>query len=380
VAKTPALQICGTRGIPAGHGGFETFAEQLALYLAGKGWNVAVYSQVNAGDDVQPYRWRGVEIIPVRAAGQGALATVIFDLKVAWRAALRPGVILTLGYNTAVFSMLYRLRARAELMNMDGLEWKRDKWGAAARAWLYLNERIGASIASHLVADHPVIADRLVRLASEERVTMIPYSADPVRHAEFAIPQGMGLVARAYVLVVARPEPENSILEVVRAFSRRPRGVLLVVLGSYNTEQNRYHAEVKEAASDEVCFIGPLYDRSALRALRFFSKLYVHGHRVGGTNPSLVEALAADNPVLAHDNPFNRWVAGERAAYFQDEADCAVIFDELLVDNDRLAWMAEGSRDRYTADFRPAAVLSKYERLLMRFAQAANTKKADSAK
>jgi len=119
-----------------------------------------------------------------------------------------------------------------------------------------------------------------------------------------------------------------------------------------------------DAASDEVTFPGAIYEAPIVQALRFYARFYLHGHRVGGTNPSLVEALGAGCAVIAHDNHFNRWVAGDEAAYFADEAACSALFDELLVDDGRLEKMRAASRRELQARFTWEHILSQYEALL----------------
>lgn len=164
--------------------------------------------------------------------------------------------------------------------------------------------------------------------------------------------------------MIARAEPENSLLEIVSGFSRKPRGMNLVVLGKYD-KAHAYQRRVLEAASDEVKFVGAIYDKQIVSALRFHSMLYVHGHQVGGTNPSLVEALGAGNAVLAHDNKFNRWVAGEGAEYFDGADGCAAAFDSLVGDEPRLARMREASRLRHRGEFTWEKILGEYESLLL---------------
>jgi glycosyltransferase involved in cell wall biosynthesis len=173
------------------------------------------------------------------------------------------------------------------------------------------------------------------------------------------------LTPQEYALVIARPEPENKILEIVAAFSSRKRGYKLVVLGRYLPDEVAYHAGVLAAASEEVEFIGGVYDKNVVNALRYYTRLYVHGHTVGGTNPSLVEALAAGSPILAQDNHFNRWVAGEKACYFEDTAECATQFDRLLNNPDKLAALKEASLDRYEEEFARERDLQMYEGLLI---------------
>jgi glycosyltransferase involved in cell wall biosynthesis len=293
----------------------------------------------------------------------GAVGTVIFDWKSTWHAARSRELVLTLGYNTAIFSVLYRIRGVPNVINMDGLEWKRGKWSRAARLWLFANERSGCLLGSHLIADHPEIEKRLAHIVRQSKVTMIPYGADYIRAADEAPLAVMGLRPRSYTLVVARPEPENSILEIVRAFSRERRSCQLVLLGGFDARRNAYHRRVMESASDEVSFLGAIYEKDVVSALRKHCRLYVHGHSVGGTNPSLVEAMGGGSPILAHDNLFNRWVAGPAARFFSDEDECARRFEELLHDESCLAAMRAASERRFLERFTWERVLAEYEAL-----------------
>ena len=357
------LCILGTRGIPAAHGGFETFAEHLALYLQERNWHVTVYCQEDAGTGTWESAWRGVRRVHLPERRQGPLGTIFFDWKSTSHVLGQPGLILTLGYNTALFCALYRLRGRTNLINMDGIEWQRAKWSGPVRAWFWLNERLGCWLGNHLIADHPEIKRHLATRVREQKITTIPYGADSITEADPALIAPHGLAPRSYALLVARAEPENSILEVVRAFSRQARGVQLVVLGKYDAA-HAYQRQVMDAASSEVKFLGAIYDKAVVSALRFHARLYVHGHQVGGTNPSLVEALGAGNPVLAHGNAFNRWVAGDAQRFFLDEATCARELDEILNNDSTLQSMAKGSRARHLEAFTWEQVLGEYENLL----------------
>lgn len=360
------LIITGIRGVPAAHGGFETFSENLAVYLVKHGWKVTVYCQESYDDfqQISETEWQGVRRIHIPVKGQGAKATIIFDYLSLKQAAKEPGLILTLGYNTALFNLRLRLSRKKNLINMDGIEWKRDKWKWYEKAWLYMNERVGALTGNHLIADHPEIKNHLKTRVKESKITMIPYGARDVTVADVTLLEEFKLKAHKYALVIARAEPENSILEIVQSFSSKPRAVKLVVLGKYD-RSDQYHAEVLDAASSDVLFVGAVYEHAVLDALRFYSCLYVHGHTVGGTNPSLIEALGAGQPVLAHDNHFNRWVAGEGAAYFLDTEECNLKFDELLHDKERLLQMTNFSRRRFDEDFKWQKILAQYERLFL---------------
>ena len=302
--------ILGTRGIPARHGGFETFAEDLAIFLTARGHRVTVYCQSEVKSQIHEDEWNNVRRIHIYGR-PGALGTIWFDLAAVRNSLDRPGVLLTLGYNTAVFSVLYALLNRTSLMNMDGLEWKREKWSRWQRMWLRFNEYAGAKLSTHLIADHPAIGRHLEHLVPTSKITVIPYGAEVIEADALSsetILTNLGLTSTKYALVIARPEPENSLLEIIQGFSARRRDVKLVVLGNLQPMGNRYHAEVIKAAGPEVIFPGAIYSKPLVAALRSHALLYLHGHRVGGTNPSLVEALAAGNAIIAHDNEFTRWV------------------------------------------------------------------------
>jgi glycosyltransferase involved in cell wall biosynthesis len=362
------IRILGTRGVPANHGGFETFAEHLALYLVDRGWNVTVYCQLDEGGRVYEDQWRGVNRVHIPVTQQGALGTIIFDWKSTLHTAKKPGLILTLGYNTAVFCLWYRLKGLPNLINMDGIEWRRQKWGGIAKTWFYLNEWAGSWLGNHLIADHPEIKTHLSSRVSSGKITTIAYGAHRIEQADVGLLAKYGLVQNGYAILIARAEPENSILEVVRAWSQKSRGLKLVVLGKYHLE-HAYQRSVKDAASEEVVFLGAIYDAAVVGALRFFSRLYIHGHQVGGTNPSLVEALAAGNAVLAHDNPFNRWVVGHEASFFKDENGCATALEQTLYDDALVLRMRRASRQRHAEAFTWEQVLAEYESLLLRHSE-----------
>ena len=358
------LRILGTRGVPAQHGGFETFAEYLAIYLVNLGWDVTVYCQEYGFGDIYIDKWQGVQRVHIPVFQKGAKGTIIFDWKSTMHAAKSPGLILTLGYNTAIFCIIYRIKKIKNIINMDGIEWKRDKWNFFERAWLYLNELSGCFFGNQLVADHPEIKLHLATRVNERKITMIPYGSEMIKSADVNIIRSFGLEPKCYAIVIARPEPENSILEIVSAFSRKKRNSNLVVLGDYSDCNSTYCKKVKDVASNEVIFLGAIYDKNKVQALRFHASLYIHGHQVGGTNPSLVESLGAMNPVLAHDNKYNRWVAGNINRYFSSIKDCDFYITELLDNKEQLSVMSKSSLKQHNDLFTFDSILEKYTNIL----------------
>lgn len=359
----PHVLILGIRGLPARHGGFETFAEKLALYLVARGWKVTVYCQ-NDTPEAEPTlttdTWRGIDRVHIGVKRRGAAATIEFDWHSLRHAARQDGVCLVLGYNTAAFLPVLRLARRPVLINMDGLEWKRPKWSRPVQAWFYLNEWLGARLGSRIVADHPAIAERMATRRRAGDIVMIPYGGEEVLQATAAPLEPYGLQPGRYLVSIARIEPDNNILPIVKAFSRRQRGARLVVLGTMD-RANPYHREVKAAASSEVSFPGPIYEKQTVQSLRFHARAYCHGHMVGGTNPSLVESLWCGNAVLAHRNPFNTWTAGAEQFYFDDETSCDLAIDRIFNDDLAVARAGRAARERAAASFRWESILVAYE-------------------
>lgn len=361
------VMILGTRGVPSRHSGFETFVQDFALFLSSRGHQVTVHCQAPPEEAAREDNWNGIRRVLI-PAGNGSLGTILFDWKSIRHAMREKGVVLTLGYNTGIFNLAYRFGHLRNIMNMDGIEWKREKWSLPARAWFWLNEWAGARVSHHLVADHPEIREHLSRHTDPEKITVIPYGADSVTAAAESLIAQFNLTSKNYYLLIARPEPENSILEIVRGYSLRHRGIPLVILGKYRRDTTRYQKAVLDAAGPEVVFLGPIFDRDIVKALRFHARAYFHGHRVGGTNPSLVESLAAGNPVLAHDNRFTRWVAGAGARYFRTSEDVSDLLDSLAASPDQLLAMGEASRRRHSESFTQDKILTTYEQLMLQFA------------
>lgn len=359
------LHILGIRGIPGAHGGFETFAQHLAPWLVERGWKVIVYCQHEGDRNQWEDQWNGVDLVHISVPQKGAFGTVVFDALSIAHAAKQPGKILTLGYNTALFNLYLRLKGRRIAMNMDGIEWKRAKWSLPYKAWFYLNELAGCFIAQRLVADHPRIEDHLARLVKRDKIKMIPYGANDIEDVPSAPIDRWGLSSRSYFISICRIEPENSILEIVRAFTQADYGdKKLVILGKFE-DTNPYHCAVKAAANTNVVFPGAIYEAEIVQALRAHALAYCHGHTVGGTNPSLVEALGVGCAVLAHDNKYNKWVAGENQFYFSDIASCTQIMSDLCQHPAKAEAARTASKQVFKTCFTWPVILEAYQEMLL---------------
>lgn len=362
------VHILGTHGVPAAYGGFETAAENVGLHLAAKGWRVVVYCQLPGSGSTTEDEWKGIERVLIHEERHGWLGTASFDRRsIAYVLRHRqPGdVCLTFGYNTGVFNLAQRVLGIPNVINMDGMEWTRRRWGVAKQGILLGNERFAGAVGTVLIGDHPIITRYLQRHFGRKRVTTIAYGAYPMAGAPTEPVRRLGLTPGEYATIICRPIPENSVLEIVTAWSTRRRGIPLVVLGNFDAA-DPYHARVLDATSDEVRFVGAIYDPETVSALRFHGRVYLHGHTVGGTNPSLVEAMAAGNAVIAQDNGYNRFVAGEGNRYFIDAGDLAQTLDLLVDDGEALRRMGESSRDRHAAQYTWEHIGDLYEQALLR--------------
>lgn len=362
------VNIMGTRGIPASHGGFETFVARLAPYLRDKGHDVLVYCQEE--DASKPGRrtdmWNGIQRTHFLPKREGSGGTMEFDYETVKDVLKEPGVDLVLGYNTAVFNLLQLVRGRKIAFNMDGIEWKRAKWGIAPKIWFYINEVVAANMCKFAICDHPEIANHVRKRCFKEPV-VIPYGADTITSAPEEPVRQLGLEPGNYFTSIARIEPENSILELVQAFGRLETDAKCVILGRLYDDVP-YHQAVKAAASDNVIFPGAIYDADTVSALRYHARAYLHGHQVGGTNPSLVEALGAGNAVLAHDNHFNRWTAGDGQFYFSNVDEASAEMQRILDQDDAVSQAQSLARARHAEEFTWEKILTAYEDILLKLA------------
>jgi len=369
VARPAALRVAilGTKGIPANYGGFETFAEQLAVRLVARGHQVTVYAESDGGAPADTFH-QGVRVRYRRRPHWGAASVLAYDCASLWDARRGYDLVYMLGYGAAWACWWPRVFGTPVWINVDGLEWARSKWGRVARAYLRCMEWLATKAATRLIADAQAISQRMRSVYPRSAPTsFIAYGAQEVR-AQDVDPQALsawGLAPGGYLLVVARPEPENHVLEIIQGYLLHGGSLPLVIVGSV-TDATPYQRQLKALASERVRLLGGVYDTAKLHSLRVHAAAYLHGHSVGGTNPSLLEALACGSPVIAHDNPFNREVAQGVADYFQTPAQLAQCLQRLAArSRDDLASLRQGARDiiasRYTWD----GVTEAYEQLML---------------
>jgi glycosyltransferase involved in cell wall biosynthesis len=241
---------------------------------------------------------------------------VAYDAACLWQARSSFDVIYMLGYGSSALCWLPRAWGNQVWVNMDGLEWARGKWGPVARWYLRWAEAIAMWTPDRIVADAAAIKANLQsRYRKLPPCDVIPYGCEIVNSACPEELHSLGLEPGSYYLVLCRFEPENHIKEIIEGFLDSGTRTRLVLVGDH-ARKSAYVQFLVGYKSDRVLFTGPIYDAARVQALRFFCRAYLHGHSVGGTNPSLLEAMGCGNVVIANDNPFNREVLGETGLFF----------------------------------------------------------------
>ena len=316
------LAILGSRGIPARYGGFETFVEQLATRLASRGVNVTVFCPAPLPKSDEKYR--GVRLKFVRFPALGKYSEMFWDARCFCVARGRFDIVYMLGLGGAFAAWVPRLFGATVWINTDGIEWKRTKFTWPQRAYLAVAEALSVLFASRVIADADAIAAYLRRrYRGLNKVSTIAYGANvPAEKPDRKLIEEWHLQPGGYYIVVCRLEPENHLLEIAEGFELSDSSLPLVVLGNVENP-NAYVRTLLAHAGRRVRFIGTVYDKNKLEALRFYARGYMHGHSVGGTNPSLLEAMACSNLVIAHDNPFNREVLCDSGLYFATRGELA---------------------------------------------------------
>jgi len=312
----PSVAIIGTRGYPSYYGGFETAVRALAPYLVNAGWEVCVYGRRGATTESAEDKDPRVLTRTTTGFETKSLSTLSYGFTSSLDAAVRkPDVALVMNVANGFWLPILRARGVPTLVNVDGIEWERAKWGGVAKSMFKTGAWITSKVGNTLVSDSREIARRWERdfgVKSE----FIPYGGAFPR----PLPVEVGLEHRKYVLVVSRLVPENTIPEFLIAASRLSIHLPVVIVGS-----SGYGGALDEAArrlseeNSNVRWLGHVSDDARLLSLWQHAGVYFHGHSVGGTNPALVQAMACGAPTVARDTVYNREVLGESGVFVAPE-------------------------------------------------------------
>ncbi len=358
------MKICilGTRGIPNNYGGFEQLAEYLSIALVERGHEVYVYT--SSLHNYQKKKYKGVTIIHCFDAENkiGTAGQFIYDLNCILDSRKRNfDVILQLGYtSSSVWSFLFPKQSKI-ITNMDGLEWKRGKYSSLVKLFLKKAEGWAVNVSDGLISDSIGI-QQYIQKKYQKNSTFIAYGATIFNHADIGILKKYNLEKEHYLLSIARFEPENNIEMIIKGFLKSNTNEILVLIGSTQNKFGKYIRSTYE--NHQIRFLESIYDINELNNLRFFSKLYFHGHSVGGTNPSLLEAMASQTLICAHRNEFNESVLKSNALYFLNDIDIADILKNRLPNIDRNK-MIEENVIRIHTSYTWESIIDAYEKLMI---------------
>ncbi|MDR3272611.1 MAG: DUF1972 domain-containing protein [Flavobacteriaceae bacterium] len=327
------IAILGTRGIPNHYGGFEQFAEYFSTFLQEKGHEVYVYSS-----SFHPYKgdsYKGVHIIHRKNPEKivGTVGQFIYDLNCILDSRKRNfDVILQLGYTSSAIWHFFLPKKAVIITNMDGLEWKRSKYSKKVRTFLKAMEKLAISHSDFLIVDSIGIQNYL-EITYKKKSEYIAYGASLFSSPDEKILSDYNLKPFSYHLLIARMEPENNIDVIIKGVLKSQKDKPLILIGNHaDTHYGKYLHETYKN-SDKIRFVGTIYNMNILNNLRYFSDLYFHGHSVGGTNPSLLEAMASNCLIVANDNIFNRSVLDGNAYYFSNADEICAITNNISKKN-----------------------------------------------
>lgn len=365
VNDSPRVAIIGTRGFPSYYGGFETLVRYLTPYLAERGWDVDVYSRPGqVADEKVPV---GVTQRFTRGVESKSASTLSYGLTACTDAARRkPDVALIMNVANGYFLPVLKARGIPVVLNVDGLEWEREKWSTPAKRVFRTGATLTAKFADTLIADSVEIGRHWKDNFGRES-TFIPYGGTvPDERDTHLVEERLGLSAGSYVLAVARFVPENTMQEFFDAVRLMDPATPVVVVGSAPAgDPIQESAEALAKDRPNVRLLGHVSDDEFLHALWSNAGVYFHGHSVGGTNPALVQAMACGAPVVARDTVFNREVlcdSGEFAA--PTAAAIAQRIATVLHDEDRRTGLSRAARARGESDYSWDDVLNLYEERL----------------
>ncbi len=364
------IAIVGTRGIPAKYGGFETCAEELSTGLVKRGHRVLVSCRRYLYKET-PSHYRGVELCyPPSIPGKvtDTFSHTFFSILrvLVWA----PDVILIFNSANSPLALLPRLFGKRVVINVDGLEWKRAKWGRVARLYYKFAEFFSTVAANIIVSDAITIKDYYLRKYKSDSV-FIPYGAYIINSRNPDILNRYGLKPDGYFFIGSRLEPENHQDLAVEAFRSVQTDKLLVIAGGANWN-SPYVRRIRQTFDERVRFLGPVYKPGHIEEMHCGCYAYIHGNEVGGTNPALLKAMGCGNCVIALDVSFNREVLGDAGLYFKDSLELREHIELLLKNPHYVTEFRDRARTRVKKLYRWEKVVEDYEEVFWKLKRARN--------
>jgi len=326
------VAIIGIQGLPANYGGFETLVENIIQETSSTEIQYIVFcSSKDFKTKISRYKGAKLKYIPLKANG---IQSIPYDILSMCKAIRGYDILLVLGTSGCIFLPFFRIFNRKKLIvNIDGLEHRRAKWGNVAKHFLRISEKFAVKFADTIIVDNKGI-ENYVSQNYKKRTSLIAYGGDHVLTEVSDIRQQevlnlYNLTSGGYSLTICRIEPENNCHMTLEAFAKSNNR--LVFIGNWN--RNNYGRSLKDQYNhySNITFIESLYEIEPLYVLRKHCQFYVHGHSAGGTNPSLVEAMFFGCPILAFNCVYNKETTNHSALYYNDTQELEQL---LSVDNE----------------------------------------------
>ena len=333
------IGILGTRGIPNYYGGFEQFAEFFSVFLKENGHEVYVYCSHN--HPYQEKEFKGVHLIRCKDPENkvGTIGQFAYDFNCIRDSRKRNfDILLQLGYTSNSVWHRWLPKKTIIITNMDGLEWKRTKYSKKVQRFLKYAESLAVKSSDYLVADSVGIQDYL-KETYDTSSTFIAYGTHLFNEEDKTVLNEYGVEPYGYDMLIARMEPENSIETILDGVVESNSSTPFLVVGKHDTNKFGAYLKEKYQSRSNIRFMGGIYNLEHLNSLRHYSKLYFHGHTVGGTNPSLLEAMASHALIVAHDNKFNKAILDSDAFYFRDSHKVAEVIKDVSTKKDFISFI-----------------------------------------
>ncbi len=327
--KKVKIGILGTRGIPNNYGGFEQFAEYLSLGLTKKGCKVFVYNSHN--HLYKKKLWKGVNIIHkfdpeylIGLSGQ-----FIYDFNCILDSRKRNfDILLQLGYTTNSIWHFLLPKKTINICNPDGMEWKRAKYPKFIKKFLKFAEKLAVKSNKVLIADSKVIKDYYIKKYNK-KTFFVPYPSTIFENPNEKILHKYNVKKYKYYLLIARLQKDNNIETIIEGIKNSKTEYPLLIIGNYKTKYGKYL--INKYKDKRIVFLNAIYDKNILNNLRYFSNIYFHGHSAGGTNPSLLEAMAASALICANNNPYNKSVLDTEAFFFNNSQQITRLINQNII-------------------------------------------------
>lgn len=311
------INIIGTVGVPACYGGFESLVENMLDYTPSDVQYTIFCTRKKYNEKLETYKGAKLVYLNLNANGKDS---IMYDYK-SMKMSLDADIMLILGVSGCIFLPIIRRKFKGKIItNIDGLEWKRDKWNPLAKWLLHYSEKQAVKYSDVVIGDNKGITDYVKEAYSKDAV-LIAYGGDnAVKITDDALYEKYPYMKNPYAVTVCRIEPENNIHKILEAFSKMPEQQLVMV---GNWKNGEYGSQLKEKYSkfENIHLLDPIYESHEINWIRSNASLYIHGHSAGGTNPSLVEAMNLGLPILAYDCVYNRATTQEQCLYWNGSDD-----------------------------------------------------------